>query len=362
GRRWKRQRFVMNPTFSSLKLKQMSPLMNQCANALMVKMSEQYRQDQPFDILPLFKRFTMDIIWSCIFGLHSDMQNNPNDPYLVHSQRLFDEENSVTKLMILNIFVPEFKWLWNKLFRCDSAIRHWLCHYFPMTQKFISDEPATWIEKQAGKLIKKRLESVAAGYETTSTALAYISYVLATHPKEQQKLQEHIDAYFDSSIKHEPTSYETIAEMDYLDSFIRETLRMYPITPSIVNRQSTHEFYIGKIGTIPIGTIISANTHSLHYNSTLWGPVDPYVFYPERFATKRHPLAWIPFGVGPRNCVAMRFALMEIKIAVVRICKIYSIVDCGEQTSQSMKEIQEFTAIAPKNLIIRLHCRGQKTL
>ncbi|CAF4420569.1 unnamed protein product, partial [Rotaria sp. Silwood2] len=68
-----------------------------------------------------------------------------------------------------------------------------------------------------------------------------------------------------------------------------------------------------------MGTIISGNTYSLHYTSDLWSPVDSCVFYPERFSTKQHPLAWIPFGAGPRNCVAMRVALMEIKIAVIRI-------------------------------------------
>ncbi|CAF1089703.1 unnamed protein product, partial [Rotaria sordida] len=411
GLRWKRQRSIMNPTFSSLKLKQMSTLMNRCVDTLMKKMAEQQRLDQPFDIFPFFKRFTMDIIWSCGFSLDRDMQNNSNDPYFVQSQRLFDVQNSTAKLMICSIFFTEFKWIWNKLFRCDNAIRYWLRHYLPVTRKFINDEPATWIENQAEQLIKKRLELgntnrmdllqlmlksasddnfiedqpardattvdmnsesplvrkltkheiasnillfMVAGYETTSTALAYIFYVLATHPKEQQKLQDHVDAYFNSDI--EP-SYEVIAGMDYLDSFIREILRMHPITPSLVNRQSTQEFYIDKIGTVPIGTIISANTYSLHYNPDLWGPVDPCIFYPERFSTKRHPLAWIPFGAGPRNCVAMRFALMEIKMAVIRICKIYSIIDCGKQTHQSMDDIVEFPAITPRKLIIRLQRR-----
>ena len=35
-----------------------------------------------------------------------------------------------------------------------------------------------------------------AGYETTSTALAYICYILAKHPEEQQKLIEEIDFHY----------------------------------------------------------------------------------------------------------------------------------------------------------------------
>ncbi|CAF3156814.1 unnamed protein product, partial [Rotaria sp. Silwood2] len=88
GLRWKRQRFVINPTFSSLKLKQMSPLINRSIDSFMDRLAEQHRCDQPFDIYDLFKRFTMDTIWSCGFGLDTDMHNNPNDPYFVQLQRL----------------------------------------------------------------------------------------------------------------------------------------------------------------------------------------------------------------------------------------------------------------------------------
>ncbi|CAF4736327.1 unnamed protein product, partial [Rotaria sp. Silwood2] len=123
---------------------------------------------------------------------------------------------------------------------------------------------------------------MVAGYETGSTALAYMSYVLATHPSEQLKLQKHIDTYFDSNNEHSIPSYQVISEMKYLDMFIRETLRMYPISPSVINRQNTEEFHIDNIGTIPVGTIITANIYSLHFNPDLWGPVDPHTVYPER--------------------------------------------------------------------------------
>ena len=200
---------------------------------------------------------------------------------------------------------------------------------------------------------------MVAGYETTSTALAYISYVLATHPDEQRKLQEHIDAYSDSTTEHRTPSYEVIAGMDYLDMFIRETLRMYPIVPSVINRKNAEEYYIDRIGTIPVGTTIAVDIYSLHFNHDLWGPVDPYTFYPERFATKRHQLAWIPFGAGPRSCAGMRFALMETKVALIRLLTIYSFVDCGEKTHQSIEQLEEMIAISPKQVIVRLQRRDE---
>ena len=58
---------------------------------------------------------------------------------------------------------------------------------------------------------------------------------------------------------------------------------------------------------------------SLHFDADLWGPVDPNEFYPERFAVKRNPLSFMAFGNGPRNCVGMKFALIELKMAMVKL-------------------------------------------
>ena len=198
-----------------------------------------------------------------------------------------------------------------------------------------------------------------AGYETTSTALSYVAYVLATNLTEQRKLQEHIDTHFQSQTDDDMPSYDIVSNMDYLDMFVRETLRMYPIVPVVVNRQSTEDFHIENIGTIPAGTRIAVDMYSLHFNADLWGPVDPHEFYPERFKTKRHPLAWIPFGVGPRNCVGMRFALMELKMLLVRLLKTYSILDCGAETHKPFENLQEYIVIAPEEAIIRLQRRDE---
>ncbi|CAF4117266.1 unnamed protein product, partial [Rotaria sordida] len=61
---------------------------------------------------------------------------------------------------------------------------------------------------------------LVAGTETTSTTLAFCTYVLATHPDVQQKLQDEIDANVDDSAQL-PT-YEIVDNLEYLDMFIKE--------------------------------------------------------------------------------------------------------------------------------------------
>ena len=148
--------------------------------------------------------------------------------------------------------------------------------------------------------------------------------------------------------------------MDYLDMFIRETLRMYPIAPTAINRQSTEDFHIKDIGVMPTGTLITVDMYNLHFNPDLWGPLNPHEFHPERFATKRHPMAWIPFGAGPRNCVGMRFALLEMKMVLVRLLKTYTLIDCGEKTHKPFQQLQEILVIAPKETIVQLQRRDEQ--
>ncbi len=199
-----------------------------------------------------------------------------------------------------------------------------------------------------------------AGYETTSTALSYAAYILATHPEEQRKLQEHIDTHFNPETEQTMPSFEIVSAMDYLDMFIRETLRMFPIAPTAITRQSTEDFRIKDFGIIPAGTLVAVDMYNLHYNPELWGPLDPHEFHPERFETRRHPMAWIPFGAGPRNCVGMRFSLLEMKMLLVRLLKTYTLVDCGEKTHKPFEKLEETLVITPKEVFIQLHRRDEQ--
>jgi cytochrome P450 len=62
--RWRRQRHVLNPTFSAAKLKFMLPLVNECISTMMRKLSilADETNSREINIYTLYKRLTMDVI------------------------------------------------------------------------------------------------------------------------------------------------------------------------------------------------------------------------------------------------------------------------------------------------------------
>lgn len=86
---------------------------------------------------------------------------------------------------------------------------------------------------------------------------------------------------------------------------------------------------------------------SLHFDWELWGPVDPNLFYPKRHEVKRNPLAFMTFGNGPRYCLGMKFALLELKIALCKLLINFELLP--SENFPTELEIIETIVRRPKN-------------
>lgn len=69
------------------------------------------------------------------------------------------------------------------------------------------------------------------------------------------------------------------------------------------------------------GSSVMIPIHAIHHDPEIYP--EPQKYDPNRFAaeqvSKRHQYAFIPFGEGPRVCIALRFATMEIKIGLAKL-------------------------------------------
>ncbi|XP_055984291.1 LOW QUALITY PROTEIN: cytochrome P450 3A19-like [Sorex fumeus] len=165
------------------------------------------------------------------------------------------------------------------------------------------------------ELLAQSIIFIFSGYENTRSTLSFLVYCLASYPDVQQKLQQEIDATFPSK---EPPAFDTLEQMEYLDMLVSETLRLYP-SAGLLERVCKEDVEINGL-LIPKGTVVMMPIFVLHKDLELW--TDPEEFHPERFSIQNKdnisPYVYVPFGAGPRKCIGMRFALMSLKLAVVK--------------------------------------------
>uniref|UniRef100_A0A0N4UJ95 Cytochrome P450 n=1 Tax=Dracunculus medinensis TaxID=318479 RepID=A0A0N4UJ95_DRAME len=151
----------------------------------------------------------------------------------------------------------------------------------------------------------------SAGFDTTANTLAYLLYLLSKHYDVQENLRSEID-------NEKNINFDTISQMPYLQCVVAETLRLFPHAAMLQSRRCMQDCLIGDYKFAKDLSIIF-DTWSLHYDVDIWGDDANDRFGRNR--TRNESLSWMPFGMGARQCVGMRFALLEIKATVCYLLK-----------------------------------------
>lgn len=79
---------------------------------------------------------------------------------------------------------------------------------------------------------------------------------------------------------------------------------------------------------VPAGTMFDTCSATLHRDKSIWGQ-DADVFRPERWSGKWRPSAFevVPFGAGPRQCLAQQKATMETSYVIVRVLQEFETIE-----------------------------------
>ncbi|XP_042147343.1 cytochrome P450 3A19-like [Ixodes scapularis] len=119
---------------------------------------------------------------------------------------------------------------------------------------------------------------------------------------------------------------ETILRIEYLDQVTLEALRLYPPVAGFITRTCEKDYHYKSL-KIPSGMTILIPVHQLHRDLNLWN--QPEAFDPDRFSACNksilNSVQYQAFGNGPRRCMGMRFAQLELKIAFAKILANYSL-------------------------------------
>lgn len=176
--------------------------------------------------------------------------------------------------------------------------------------------PAFTKEETDEIIVAQSVIFLLAGFDTTAATLTHTSYLLAKNPEIQEKLYDQVMSKLE---QYGEVSHDMILDFPYLDQIINEVLRMY--SPVVrLERECTKDITYNGIH-MKKGMLVSVATYPLHYSEEYYS--EPQKFDPDRWAPenkhKINPYAYAPFGLGPRNCVGMRFAMEELKIALCSV-------------------------------------------
>lgn len=96
------------------------------------------------------------------------------------------------------------------------------------------------------------------------------------------------------------------------------------------------------------GTGIVIPVMGFHYDPDIY-PI-PDKFDPERFTKEqiasRHAFSWMPFGDGPRSCIGIRFAMMQMRLCIAMTLINFK-VSPSEKTLIPMKFQPDIQSISP---------------
>jgi len=176
---------------------------------------------------------------------------------------------------------------------------------------------------------------LSAGYDTTGTAMGYILYELALNPDVQEKLLEEIREVAQDG---NDIPYETLQSLPYLDAIIQEAMRKHPVVPYL-ERLCTKDYKIpGHDYVVKKGDNVRVNNAGICFDPDIFP--DPKSFKPERFLKEnsgdRSPYSYMAFSLGPRNCLAMRFALIEMKMCITNLVSNFRFY----ASSKTVKEVE----------------------
>ncbi|RUT03415.1 hypothetical protein DSM106972_050540 [Dulcicalothrix desertica PCC 7102] len=119
----------------------------------------------------------------------------------------------------------------------------------------------------------------------------------------------------------------TLTKLPYLNAVCCETLRIYPVGMLTFPRRVEKPVKLCGWNLEP-GTLLYGSIYLTHQREDLYP--EPKKFKPERFLERQFsPYEFLPFGGGVRRCIGAAFALLEMKVALVKILSEYSLLLVG---------------------------------
>lgn len=347
-----RQRKLLLPPFHGERMQAYGEIMQATAAASLAE----WPLGRPFSVHPYMQAITLDIILRAVFGLADRAER---DRLSVLLTRFFTPPPFIVSFLPIlqkdfpgspfRRFLRDRDEVSREIYRIiagrraapDAESRSDILSLLlsardesgqPMTDQELRDELVTLL---------------AAGHETTATALSWALHYLCANPPAAARLKAELAA----AGGFEPSK---IKQLPYLDAVIKEVLRLQPVVPIVVREARVDTEIAGR--PIKKGSLIAPCAYLTHRRPELYP--EPESFRPERFLDKKvDPYEWMPFGGGIRRCVGMAFAQYEMAIVLGTVM---SAAELSAAPGPAARVMRRSITFAPSNgtrLVLRSRAR-----
>lgn len=329
GEHWKRQRKLMQPMFVPSAVKQFVGVMVSSASSLVERWESKSSSQTVFDIASDMNHLTLEIAGRALFhdGFSEAAEKishwtatinqycaKPPLP-IIRSPWFPSRRNRKLKatMRALNEFLSEMI-----AKRRGTSIENDLLSILLAATHEGTNQRMTDVE-----IMEEVLGMIIGGHETSSSALTWTWYEIDQNKDVQARLFNEIDEVLGGRT----LTLEDIPKLRFTKMIIEESLRLHP--PFwFENRNVASDVLLGGV-LIPKGSIIAFSRYSLHRHANFW--VDPNRFDPQRFEpgneeNTRASCAQVPFGGGPRICIGINFAMLELIAIIAVVSQRYRVV------------------------------------
>ncbi|KAK6152583.1 hypothetical protein DH2020_012222 [Rehmannia glutinosa] len=313
GQKWAQHRKVIQPIFHTENLKVMIPMMAKSMEEALMKWSEKMSNigKVEIEVSDWFQNLVEDVITRATFGSSYEAGRaifQLQAEQIVHAAEAYHK-----------VYIPGYR---NSEIVVEShrrskdeeegkcelsggVVREECPRDLLELMIKAADEPPQSKESLAvteNDIVEECKTFFFAGKQTTSNLLTWTAVLLAMHPQWQEQAREE------------------------LGMILNESLRLYPPAVAII-RQAKTNVQLGGLH-IPRGTELIIPILAVHHDPVLWHH-DAQEFNPARFATgaaqaAKHPMAFMPFGLGSRRCIGQNLAVQQAKLAIAMILQRFS--------------------------------------
>lgn len=323
GDEWRKRRKSLAPSFQPKNIAEFVPIIQKIAKMHFEVWDKNYLNGSSFDISQETMKIAYRIALLAFFGQQVD------DQLLEKLLRSINDVHTFAMKFALFYFWLPTPTLW-RYYRAKKIVYTHINSIIQFGKEHPSDNFLNVllhttdsnnnpISEQA--IFDEVRTFLMTGHETSATAIAWAMYLLSENPEVQKKLKEELHTV----LAGRDPEWADLVNLPYTQATFNETIRLFPPIWG-TNRICQADDKIGDY-FIRKKSIIIICPYTLHRREMYWE--NPLAFQPERHfisGEKKPPqFAFLPFGGGPRSCIASHFATMECVMIIAMIMQRYTI-------------------------------------